>query len=161
MSKHVTGKSLWIEIDERIGSFYLVYRFRTFYSLVNNFYIIRKRPRFHIFFVLWKIYGNLFSYKNSMIRNRHIISLLPTKSYISLYLVVLWLSQGRTLYLLTYVKVRQTEDLLHGLSWIQMTYYWVAKTHKNLSLRRFVSHSVEISWFFYHSDFMWNQCWGF
>ena len=24
-----------------------------------------------------------------------------------------------------------------------------------------MNHSVEISWLFYHSDFMWNQFWGF
>ena len=29
------------------------------------------------------------------------------------------------------------------------------------SQRRLKSHSVEISWFFYHLDFTWNQFWGF
>ena len=30
-----------------------------------------------------------------------------------------------------------------------------------VKVHELANHSVKISWFFYHSDFTWNQCWSF
>ena len=47
------------------------------------------------------------------------------------------------------VKRRQTD--------VHIGYFLHFVSRRNLILL----HSVEISWFFYHSDFTWNQIWGF